>query len=155
MSRLIHPRRLAGHRGNLHPQGWWLGWECLVHSESKLQSLKLRAEVRLHILQVCASTIGSSEPGLFLPSHGDWTTPPRRLQVAGHGGTWEVEFCGDRQKCCATTVWNGCHSSCYTCSICARDGKRRRRFKMLYYHLPLLTVLNTDPHLLHHSQHGM
>lgn len=169
MPHLNQKRRLTGHRGTRLVT--WLGVPGAVRKQAT--EFKMLTVVRLHTLQVCASAIGSSEPALFLAGHGDWTTAPRWLQVASHGGTREVELCSDWQKCCATWGWYGCifsvwevgygrwdfhcdtvHSSSYICSICAVNGKRWTRFMTLNCHLPLLMLLNTDPHLLHHRQHG-
>lgn len=67
MPHLIHKRRLTVHRGTRLVT--WLGVPGALRKQAT--EFEMLTEVRFHILQVCASAIGSSEPALFLAGHGD------------------------------------------------------------------------------------
>lgn len=161
MSCLSHRRRLEGHRGSMLVT--WLGVPDAFRmqaEEFKIQALcrfvqVLREAMKLHFS--CQAMVTELLP-----------LDDCRWQAMLAHERWCYAV---REKCCATTVWNGCtfcvweagcrkwNFSLYYCtlmlhthSICAAGDGKRWRFK-IYYCLPFLILLNT--YFLQHIQHGM
>lgn len=94
--------------------------------------------------------IGSSEPPIFLPGHGEQAAPAQRTACGRPQHAWGVKSSSDGWKC-HTTIWNRCkifhckaaYSSCHTHGACTGNGKKQRKMNKLY-HLLLVALLSTD-----------